>query len=240
MTLINSLFLYMFQKGLKIKGYPIIFFLLISTGAFSQESEDAQELKYLIIEGDTIPDQFINLEEVILFDRLKFDTYEEKKRYYILKRKTHKVYPYAKLAAERLQTLTKRLQEIDSKRGKKKYTKRIQKYIEGEFSAELRKLTRTEGQILIKLIHRQTGANSFNLVKELRNGWRAFWYNTTASMFDISMKEEFDPINVQEDYLIEDILQRAFAKDHLESQPSALDYNYAELTNKWAGDQEDK
>jgi len=151
----------------------------------------------------------------------------------ILRRKTRKVYPYAKLAAERLTTLNERLEKIERKSARKKYTKIIHKYIENEFSAELKKLTRTEGQILVKLIHRQTGKTTFELVKNLRSGWRAFWYNTTAKAFNISLKEEFDPINEQEDYLIEDILQRSFQAKILEPQKSALDFKYLELTDKW-------
>jgi len=100
-------------------------------------------------------------------------------------------------------------------------------------SEKLKKLTRTEGQILVKLIHRQTGSTAFDLIKELRSGWRAFWYNTTAKAFKISLKKEFNPELVQEDYLIEDILQRAFAYDKLDRQKSVLDYDYASLSNKW-------
>ena len=118
-------------------------------------------------------------------------------------------------------------------RQKKRYTKKIQKYVEGEFSTELKKLTRTEGQILVKLIHRQTGQTAYELVKELRSGWRAFWYNTTASMFDISLKREFDPINVKEDYLIEDILQRSFQAGRLERQKPAMEFDFYDLTDKW-------
>ncbi|MEX0315958.1 MAG: DUF4294 domain-containing protein, partial [Allomuricauda sp.] len=80
---------------------------------------------------------------------------------------------------------------------------------------------------------RQTGKTAFDLVKELRNGWRAFWYNTTAKAFKISIKEEFHPELIHEDYLIEDILQRAFASKRLERQKSVLDYDYAQLSNKW-------
>ena len=151
-----------------------------------------------------------------------------------------KVYPYAKMASERLVSLNERLGNIKSKRKRKKYTRRVQKFIEGEFSEELKKLTRTEGQILVKLIYRQTGTTAFDLVKELRSGWRAFWYNTTAKMFKINIKEEFHPELVEEDYLIEDILQRAFAAKRLERQESVLDYDYASLTNKWAKGNKEK
>lgn len=194
---------------------------------------DSTQQEMIILEGDSIFRTSIELDEVYIFGKLRFDSYEDKLRYYILRRKTLKVYPYAKLASERLLELNSRLGQIESNRKRKQYTKIVQRYIEEEFSAELKKLTRTEGQILVKLIYRQTGVTAFDLVRELRSGWRAFWYQTTARMFDISIKEEFHPESIHEDYLIEDILQRAFAANQLERQKSALDYDFASLTNKW-------
>ena len=110
----------------------------------------------------------------------------------------------------------------------------IQKYIEDEFSAELKKLTKTEGQILVKLIHRQTGKTTFQLIKELRSGWRAFWFNNTAKLFDISLKKTFNPIEEKEDYLIEDILQRAFRNEILERQKAAFTIDFYACVSKWS------
>lgn len=220
-----------------------IAFILLSISAFSQEEKrdvprdtveiDSLGKTYMIIAGDSIPREMIDLEEVVLLRRLKFDSNNDRKRYLILRRKTRKVYPYAKLASERLLSLNSRLDDIKTKRARKKYTKIVQDYIEEEFSAELKKLTKTEGQILVKLIHRQTGTTAFDLVKDLKSGWRAFWYNTTASMFDISLKEEYNPESNQEDFLIEDILQRSFRDNVLERQASALDFEYLDLSDKW-------
>lgn len=202
---------------------------------YSQEGQPNDTIAeyYVRMEGDSVLLSSIPLDDVYIFGRLEFADKKEKLRYYILRRKTLKVYPYAKLAAERLVELNDSISQIKKKRHQKRYTKKVQKYIEGEFSDELKKLTRTEGQILIKLIHRQTGSTAFNLIKELRSGWRAFWYNTTAKAFKISLKEEFLPTQVHEDYLIEDILQRAFAANKLKRQKSVLDYDYTSLTNKW-------
>ncbi len=219
-----------------LMAYIKYMLILLPFLAFAQVDEtetDSTDVKYLIIEGDSIPRTSIDLDEVMLLHKLEFNSKKDRIRYLILRKKTLKVYPYAKLAAERLDSLTKRLQTLTKKRQKKRYTKRVQKYIEGEFSQELKKLTRTEGQILVKLIHRQTGRTTFDLVKELRNGWRAFWYNTTASMFDISLKVEYDPWNEKEDYLIEDILQRNFQSGRLTRQKSALDIDFYDLTDKW-------
>lgn len=192
-----------------------------------------REYDYMIIEGDTIPREFIGLDEVVILNKLNFDSKDDHRRYLILKRKTRKVWPYAKLAAERLTELNTRLNSIESRTEKRRYTKIVQKYIEEQFAAELKKLTRTEGQILVKLIHRQTGITTFELIKSLRSGWRAFWYDTTASLFDISLKKEFDPVNNKEDFLIEDILQRSFQQNILENQPTVLDFNYFDASAKW-------
>jgi len=213
--------------------YVLILFPILCLAQEQERETDTLATKYLIIAGDSVPRTSIDLDEVMLLHRLEFNSREDRRRYLILKRKTIKVYPYAKLASERLDSLTARLARLEKKRARKRYAKKIQKYIEGEFSEELKKFTRTEGQILIKLIHRQTGRTTFELIKELRNGWRAFWFNNTASLFDLSLKRKFDPYNEKEDYLIEDILQRNFQSGRLIRQESALDLDFYELSDKW-------
>lgn len=213
--------------------YILLFFPFFGISQINEHIHDSTIIDYIIIKGDSVPRKSINLDEVVLLHKLKFENSEERIRYLILRRKTLKVYPYAKMAADRLDSLTKHLATLTKNRDKQRYTKKIQKYIEGEFSDELKKMSRTEGQILVKLIHRQTGRTAFDLIKELRSGWRAFWYNTTASMFDISLKREFDPVNEKEDYLIEDILQRNFQNGLLERQDAAILFNFYDLTDKW-------
>jgi hypothetical protein len=225
---------------LKFKLTYIFFFLLLN--AWSQtknperdtiQEQDTIQKEYFIVVGDTLVRETIDLDEVLILGKLKFKSDLDRRKYLILRRKTRKVYPYAKLASERLLELESRLDQIKSKRDRKRYTKIVQNYIDDQFSAELKKLTHTEGQILVKLVHRQTGVTAYSLIKELKSGWRAFWYNSTASLFDISLKEEYHPESNQEDYLIEDILQRSFQSKILEPQPSLLDFNFHELTNKW-------
>ncbi len=182
---------------------------------------------------DSIPLGGIVLDEVVVFKPLRFKDYESLKKYAILRNRTLKVYPYAKLAADRLEVLNNRLQQIEKKSMRKRYLKRLEKFIYEEFEAELKKLSRSQGRILIKLVHRQTGNTTHALVKELRNGWRAFIYQTTASLFKLSLKDEYNPIEVYEDYLIEDILQRAFAAERLEEQPTALGFDLNDLYDIW-------
>jgi hypothetical protein len=200
---------------------------------YKTQQKDSTATYYYIVQGDTIPREYIDLEEVVLLNKLSFNNKVDRRRYLILRRKTRKVYPYAKLASERLFTMTKRLQTIKKKRQTSKYTKRIQKYIEQEFSEKLKKLTKTEGQILVKLIHRQTGTTAYDLVKELRTSWRAFWYNTTASLFNISLKQKYTPFSVEEDYLIEDILERSFQEEILERQAPFFKIDFLDLSSHW-------
>jgi hypothetical protein len=206
--------------------------LLIGSLLFAQEDKDSIPLleRYTIFEGDTL---LIELDEIFLLKTLKFKTDYDRRYYLWYRKKTLKAYPYAKLAADRLETLNERLDKIKSKRKKKEYIKVIQNYMEGEFTDQLKKLTRTEGEILIKLMHRQTGHTAYDLVKDYRSGWKAFWYNTTANMFKLSLKDEYDPLHDKNDFIIEDVLQRAFTDGILQRQPSKVDFDYYQLGTSW-------
>ncbi len=189
-----------------------------------------------ITDKDFLPPGSIILDDVIVLPKLKFTNQDELKEYLILRRKTRKVWPYADKASIKLDSLQMRLERMDSKRQRKRYTKLVQSYLEDEFKEELKKLTKTEGQILMKLLHRQTGNTSFEIVKDLRSGWNAFWYNTTANFFDISMKEPFDPWKNKEDFFIEDILRRGSQQSILELSPPAFPIDYFELMEIWESD----
>lgn len=207
---------------------------LFFTIQFIGYSQDIDTLS--LNNSDIIP-----LEEVFVFGKEPiFKTEEDRNKYLILKYRVKKVYPYAKLAAEELQRINKVLDTLPNNRQKKKYTKKIQEETENKFSQELKKLSRSQGRILIKLIYRQTGASAFNLVKELRSGWRAFWYNNTAWFYDLSLKSIYEPMQVEEDFWIEDILQRAFSNGQLEPQSSAFPIDYRALEKKWLNKPDEK
>ncbi len=186
-----------------------LFFVIFVLSSQKMLSQDDNNSIYFKIEGDSIYKKEINLNEVIIYKPVEFINDKERLDYFVLKRKVTKVYPYAKMASERLSKLNTRLDKIKSKRKQKKYTKMLEKFLQEELTAELKRLTRTEGQILVKLIYRETGSTAYSLVRELRNGFRAFTYNTIAKVFKISLKETYDPLNVREDLFIEDILRNS-------------------------------
>lgn len=224
--LIDMLFMKIYLRNI-----ILLFVLINSNTIFSQKSTDSVSLsdEYILFEGDTL---LIELDEVMLLKSIKFKKTYDKQYYYWFRKKVFKAYPYAKLAADRLEIVNKRRDSIKSRSKRKEYTIRVQKYLEGELTDQLKKLTRTEGRILIKLIHRQTGETAYDIIKEVRSGWNAFWYNATASMFKLSLKDEYDPEFVDEDFLIEDILQRAFVDGTLKYQNTKLNFKYKDLMAK--------
>ena len=176
---------------------------------FVSSHAQTDSVPMVILPGEKTPQPSIGLDEVVVYQPVQLKSYEEMKKYMLLRRRTLKVYPYAEMASKRFTTLKERLERMDNRHKKKRYAKLIEKYLEGEFKEELKKLTRAEGQILVKLIHRETGITTHALVKTYRNGFRAATYQFTAKLFDIDLKTEFDPTKVEEDLWIEDILLRS-------------------------------
>ena len=176
---------------------------------FVSSHAQTDSVPMVILPGEKTPQPSIGLDEVVVYQPVQLKSYEEMKKYMLLRRRTLKVYPYAEMASKRFTTMKERLERMDNRRKKRRYAKLIEKYLEGEFKEELKKLTRAEGQILVKLIHRETGITTHALVKTYRNGFRAATYQFTAKLFDIDLKTEFDPTKVEEDLWIEDILLRS-------------------------------
>jgi len=205
-----------------------IFLFFVSM--YSQKTSKSLKEDRILIENDTIE---FSLNEIKLLKKLKLNNKKERRYYYWYRKKIRKAYPYALLTANALEEVEVQLRKIKSKRKRKKYIKKAQKLLNEEFKEQLKKLTRTEGKLLIKLIHRQTGMTVFELIKKYRNSWKAFWYNSSANLFKLSLKKEYHPEEFPLDFLVEDILQRDFLDGYLIKKESKLDFNYYDLTNKY-------
>ena len=159
---------------------------------------------FSIIDGDTF---FVaDIPEV---EVLAFKNKEERKKYYILKRRVLKVYPYALTAKEKLQAIQKVLDSIPKRRHKRRYTKDIAEWVKEEYSQQLKNLTMSEGKLLVKLIYRETETTSYQILKSYRGRFNAFFWQTMAKFWDNNLKTEYDPINIREDMLIEHIILQA-------------------------------
>jgi len=204
----------------------IAFLLLMSNASFAQVDKNDEYLQDI----DTM--KVVQLPEVLIYKGGEIDE-ESKKNFLILQRRIQRVYPFAKATSERLTALNKGMAKLKSDREKKKYFKIVEEYLEKEFEGKLKQLSRKDGQILVKLIHRQTGSTTFDLIKEQKSGWKAFWANKTARVFSINLKTEYNPYSVSEDFLIESILVKFFQEGKLPKQEPAIAVNYEQLSRSW-------
>jgi len=159
---------------------------------------------FTIVNGDTF---FVA--DVPEVEVLAFKDKNERTKYYILKRRVIKVYPYALAAKEKLVSIQNGLDSIPKRRHKKRYTKEVAKWVKEEYADKLKNLTMSEGKILVKLIYRETNITSYEIVKSYRGRFNAFFWQTMAKFWDNNLKTEYDPVNNREDMLIEHILIQA-------------------------------
>ena len=204
--------------------------ILFSGVGFSQVLKDS--LLDVNESNDTIVQKTVLLEEVVVYKQPL--SAEDRKQFLILQNRVYRVYPFAKTAADRLTMLNNNMDKLENSRDKKRYFKIAEEYINTEFKEKLKKLSRKQGQILIKLIHRQTGFTTYELIKNYKSGWKAFWSNNAASVFDLNLKQKYNPDLVNEDYLIETILYRAFNKGKLVEQKPFAPIDLDELDQIWS------
>lgn len=158
----------------------------------------------VVLNNDTIP--MIRLKEVRIVSSRNLLTPEEIRRNKKLIRNAKIVLPYAKMAKNKLHDLNNRMLNM-SERERKEFMKTAEKEIEQEYAEKLKKLTFSQGNLLIKLVDRETGSSSYALVKELRGSFRAFFYQAFAKVFGYDVKAEYDPVNNKKDNLIERVVR---------------------------------
>jgi hypothetical protein len=114
------------------------------------------------------------MDELILLNKPKFNNQLDKNYYYFLNKKLYRVYPLF-VTALAIQRYSGEMTNMDSK--ERKYIRDRQNMLADQYEKQLRDLTTTEGQVFAKLMNRATGKNVYEIIKELRGGWSAFWWN---------------------------------------------------------------
>ncbi len=179
----------------------IIFIFLLPIIANSQEKRIVTFAT--IINGDTIPMSY--LKEVTIQGFIAPLTAEEISKYSKLIRNVKKTYPYAKQAGKLLETYSLAMKDMDDK-DRKKLMKQAEDEINMKFGSSLKKLTRSQGRVLIRLVDRETGNDSYTLVKELRGSFRAFFYQSLGKLFGYNLRSKYNPQTNEEDRMIEKII----------------------------------
>ena len=155
----------------------------------------------IVVNGDTIP--VVSLPAAEAKAKRVFKSKKEQKKYYRLAYHVKKVLPYAKLAGKRMKEVEAEVAEM-SPRERKKRMKQLEKEIKRDYEGDLTKLSFTQGRILIKLLDRETGSISYDIVKEFRGGFTAWFFQGIAKMFDYDLKSEYDAAG--DDKMIEEIV----------------------------------
>ena len=178
--------------------------LLFSAKAQVGRTDNGWVVEMIEYNGDTIPR--IEMAPILIMPKKTYTSKKDKIRFLRLVRKVKKVLPYAKLASQTLIEIESNLDSIDDKRKQKRYIKKIDKALKERYGEELKNLTISEGRILIKLIDRETGNTSYELVDELKGSFSAFMWQSLARLFGENLKEDYDPDG--KDKIIEEIILR--------------------------------
>lgn len=180
-------------------------FLFLCIPLYSQGTNpDSINVTRGIIQGnDTIP--IIELAEVQVYQRSDFDYLSNKRRDRRLVRNVKKAYPYAKIAGRELKELDEQLALLKSEEEQKQHINTAEKEIMDKFEKQVKKLTISQGIILVKLIDRETGQTSYEVIKDLKGNVTAFFWQGIARIFGNNLKAEYDPAG--EDAKIEDIVR---------------------------------
>jgi hypothetical protein len=181
---------------------PILFFAVLARG----QAQDLGILNYaVVLNQDTVPN--IYLKPVYIVDYKKFPSEKARIKYTRLVKYVKIVYPYAKLAGQKLQEYDKQLRAAKNDRERKKLMKKAEKEIRDEYEGRLRKLTRGQGRILVKLLYRETHNSAYDLLKELRGTVSAALWQGVGKLFGYNLKVGYDPAHNNADRQIEQIVR---------------------------------
>jgi hypothetical protein len=191
----------MFKKAI-IPVWLMLFSLVSHAQDSVKTSNDIYVARAEIINGDTI--WVADLDEVYIFPEKTFENLHQKRKYNRLILNVKKAYPWAKLAGQMMQDVNNHLLTLTTDKEKNEYLKQVEKDLLGNYTEEVKKLTVTQGKILIKLVDRETGDSSYEILEFYRGKFTAFFWQALARLFGENLKLEYDPYG--EDRLIEEIV----------------------------------
>lgn len=164
--------------------------LSIPVLAQQDESDGFRFLRFEIVGNDTIP--ICDLDEVLV-TASRFRTKEQEEEYQRLKRNIVKVYPYAQRAIALIKQVESTTADLERRRDRKRYLHALEDELEGQFKEDLKKLSVSQGKVLLKMIERETGRPFYQLVKEFKNPISAMFWQSMGKSFGYDLKEGYNP-----------------------------------------------
>ncbi len=181
--------------------------------------DERQKIKVYEINGEPV----VVLDELVLVNKPRFNNQLDKNYYYFLNKKLNRVYPLFLTALQQYRDIQADMNDLDSK-AKRKFVRERQNILADQYEKQLRDLTTTEGQVFAKLMNRATGQSVYEIIKELRGGFNAFWWNIKGKMADIDLKDRYNPHKNRTDEFIESLLQSNWNSGYLQPYPGAADF----------------
>lgn len=205
-----------------VQFIALLMFLLVvgkTKTLMAQTGNDTLKVGAIVLNGDTLPHQWIR--EVLITEKAPKWLVKQRRRdrkneeaYTQLRYNVYQTYPYAVAASFILQDIDSMLTLIQSKDAKKEYKLRKEAELNRKFKGELENMTISQGQVLVKLIARQTGKPCYQIVKELKGGFNAGLWQAVALLFNNNLRNTYDATG--EDAVIESIVMEIEARGHFE------------------------
>lgn len=175
----------------------LIINLFIFAGMSLCKAQDEQNNKLYLVpmciyQGDTIP--CVQLREVLIFKPLNFKNNKERQEYDRLVRNVKRTLPIAKEIQRAIIETYEYLETLPDKKAKDKHIKRVEKGLKEQYTARMKKLSFSQGKLLIKLVDRESNQSSYELVRAFMGPFKAGFYQTFAGLFGASLKKEYDPL----------------------------------------------
>ena len=181
--------------------------------------DESQKARIYEINGENV----VVMDELILLNKPRFNNQLDRNYFYFLNKKLNRVYPLFLTALEQYEDIQEEMQTLD-KNAQKQYVNDRQKKLADQYELQLRDLTTTEGRVFAKLMNRATGKTVYDIIKELRGGWSAFWWNVKGNIADVSIKEPYNPHLDRSDEFIESLLQSNWNSGYLQPYPGYLTF----------------
>lgn len=196
---------------LKLLSFLSFMFFLVNSSIAQSEGNTTKELDEksmlmpttVLADGERVP--WVLLPGVHVYGKRRFASEQDRLDYRRLRYNVLKVLPYARLAHRKYDQLQRDLAVTSDKKEQKRLIKTCEKEIKEIFNKDIKDMSVTQGKILVKLLDREIGNSSFDMVKELRGGVSAFFYQSIARVFGHNLKNEYD---IREDREIENIIRQ--------------------------------
>jgi hypothetical protein len=168
------------------------------------QGEGPRRLPFILEGKDTVP--VVNLPDVNIIDVGNPEYLANLQAYYRLRYNVIKVYPYARLASIKVMEMNRRMSAMNSDRERRRYRRLTEDQVRKDFEETIKHLSINQGKVLIKLIDRETGSTSYELIKSLKGSFSAFFAQGLAKLFGQDLKDDYDPTG--EDKTIEMIVRQ--------------------------------